>query len=79
MVQRYADETLLVSEEEIAAGIAFALEQHHIVVEGGGAVAIAALLHGKVQNVSGPAAVVVSGGNVSIPLLIKIAQGEFKP
>lgn len=79
MVQRYVDETYLVSEEEIASGMAFALEKHHLVVEGGAAVGIAALLHGRAKELGQKVAVVVSGGNVDSSLLAKIIQGEFNP
>jgi len=73
MVQKYVDDTILVSDEEIAAAMAFALEQHHLVVEGGGAVGIAALLHQRATRLGHNVAVVVSGGNVSLPLLLKVA------
>jgi threonine dehydratase len=63
-----------VSEEEIAQGVAFALERHHLVVEGAGAVGLAALLNGKVKEPGGHLAVVVSGGNIDVPLLLKLAQ-----
>jgi len=76
MIQKYTDETVLVSEEEIAAAMVFALEKHHLVVEGGGAVGIAALLHGKVQDLGEHVAVVVSGGNVDLPLLLKVIEGQ---
>jgi threonine dehydratase len=79
MVERYVDETYLVSEDEIAAGIAFALEQHHLVVEGGGAVGIAALLRGRVTELRHKVAVVVSGGNIDSSLLATIISGEFQP
>lgn len=74
MVQRYVDNVVLVSDEEIADGIAFALEKHHLVVEGGGAVGVAALLHGKVGELGRNIAVVISGGNIDVPLLVKIGQ-----
>lgn len=73
MVQEYVDDVVLVSEEEIAGAMAFALEKHHLVVEGGGAVGIAALLHRKVSGAGRNVAVVVSGSNVSLPLLLQIA------
>jgi len=76
IIQEYVDDTLLVSEEEIADTMAFALEKHHLVVEGGGAVGIAALLHRKVQEIGRNVAVVVSGSNVELPLLLKIAQSS---
>jgi threonine dehydratase len=75
LVQKYVDETLLVSEDEIAAGMAFALQEHHLVVEGGGAVGIAALLHGRVKEMGDQVAVVLSGGNVDVARLVQIAQG----
>jgi threonine dehydratase len=72
MVQEYVDDTVLVLEEEIGAAMTFALEEHHLVVEGGGAVGIAALLSGKVEGLGGHVTVVVSGGNASLPLLLKV-------
>jgi threonine dehydratase len=71
MVQQYVDETVLVSEEEIAAGMAFALEEHHQVIEGGAAVGIAALLHQRVNQVGRHVAVIVSGGNVGTERLLE--------
>ena len=72
MTQQYVDETVLVSEVEIAAAMAFAFKQHHLVVEGGGAVGLAALLQGKIEKLGGQVAVVVSGGNVNPALLMEI-------
>lgn len=72
MVQQYVDEVILLSEEEIAAGMAFAFKQHHLVVEGGGAVGLAALLHGKIDRLGEQVAVVVSGGNVNPARLMEI-------
>lgn len=74
LVRRYVDETVLVSEDEIAGAMAFVLEQHHLVVEGGGAVGLAALLYEKVKRPGTDVAVVISGGNVSIPTLLKVVQ-----
>lgn len=74
MCQAYVDETILVSEEEIAKGIAFAFAKHRLIVEGAGAVGIAALLSGKVRNPGGSIAVVVSGGNIDISLLLQIVE-----
>jgi threonine dehydratase len=78
MVQRYVDETVLVSEEEIADAMAFAVREHHLVVEGGGAVGIAALLHSKVSP-GQVVAVVLTGSNVDATLLAAIIRGEFRP
>ena len=76
MIQKYVDETVLVSEEEIAAAMVFAFRKHRLVVEGGGAVGIAALLSEKVERFGQNIVVVISGGNVDIPALMKITQDQ---
>ncbi len=77
MIQEYVDETILVSEEEIAGAMTFALEKHHLVVEGGAAVGIATLLYRKVKHLGNNVAVVVSGCNVDLPVLLKVAQDHY--
>ena len=74
MCQDYVDEAVLVSEEEIAEAMAFCLEQHRLVVEGGGAVGIAALLHRRVGELGRNVVVVLSGSNVGLSLLLEVAQ-----
>ncbi len=74
LIQKYVDDTALVSEDEIAAAMAWALREQHLVVEGGGAVGLAALLQGKVQNLGQRVVVVLSGSNVDLALLLEIAQ-----
>lgn len=77
MVQQYVDETVLVSEKEIAEAVWFCLKHHNIIVEGGGAVGVAALLSKRVQKLGGNIAVVLSGGNLPLQALRKIiADGE---
>jgi threonine dehydratase len=76
MIQELVDETVLVSEREIAEAMTFAFEEHRIVVEGGGAVGIAALLAGKAAQVGGNIAVVISGGNVDLPLIEEVVHGR---
>jgi threonine dehydratase len=73
----YVDKTILVSEEEIAGAMTFALDQEHLVVEGGGAVGIAALLAGKVEALGEKVALVISGSNVGLSRLIEVARGEY--
>ena len=78
LIQEFVDETVLVSEHEIAAAMTFALSKHHLVVEGGGAVGIAALLNGKVQHLGENIVVVVSGGNVDLSILTQVAQDKYE-
>lgn len=62
MVKQLADEIVLVSEEEIAYATAFAWHVYGEKLEGAGAVGLAGVLSGKVEE--RPAVVFVSGGNV---------------
>jgi len=73
MTQKYVDDLVLVSEDEIAQAMFYALDRHHLVVEGSGAVGISALLSGKVPNAGKNVALVISGSNVDVSLLTKIA------
>ncbi len=66
LVRDMVDEYVLVSEEEVMRAMALAAAEQNIIVEGGGAVGIAALLFDKVTAVDGDVAVVVSGGNVDL-------------
>ncbi len=77
IIQQFVDETVLVSEEEIAAGMTFLLEEHHLVAEGGGIVGVSALLYGKLRHMGKNVAVVVSGGNVDLPVLLEVAQRRY--
>jgi len=66
LVREYVDEHVLVTEREITDAMIFAAKEHKLVVEGGGAVGIAAVLAGKVGRVGLSVAVVVSGGNIDM-------------
>jgi len=74
------DEFVQVDEEEIAEAVLFLLEKHKIIVEGAGAVGVAALLHQKIHlDCKKKIAVVLSGGNIDVQMLnIIIEKGLFK-
>jgi len=59
---------LVVSDQEALAAIRYAFRQLNLVVEPGGAVALAALLAGKAEFQGQTVAVVLSGGNVDSKL-----------
>jgi threonine dehydratase len=66
---------VLVSEDEVAEAMVFLLERAKLVVEGAGAVGVAALLGGRVPGAeSGTTAVILSGGNVDAGLLAQVAR-----
>jgi threonine dehydratase len=58
-----------VGEDEIAEAMVFLAEREKLVAEGAGAVAVAAVLAGRLPPVSGATVAVVSGGNVDSGLL----------
>ena len=62
--RKTVDDFLVVSEDEVAHAISFAFRYLKLVVEPGGAVALAALLHNKLDISGGSAALVLSGGNI---------------
>lgn len=71
---RTVDDFLLVSEAEIAHAVSFAFRYLKLVVEPGGAVALAALLHHKLDIGGGSAAIVLSGGNIDAQTMAKCLQ-----
>jgi threonine dehydratase len=76
MVRDLVDDLVLVSEDEIARAMVFALEHEHLVLEGAGAVGVAALLAGKAEGLGRRLALILSGGNVDLAALLKIAGEE---
>ena len=61
-----------VSDQEVAAAVAFAFRELKLVVEPGGAVALAALLSGKIDVKGKIAVAVLSGGNVDPELFYRL-------
>lgn len=72
------DETVLVSEEEIADAMAWLYWQDRLVTEGGAAVGVAALRSGRVKDLDGPVANVVTGANVEMQVFTNIVT-ERRP
>ncbi len=62
----------LVSEEEIFEGVRWMLDEHQYAIEPSAAAAVAACLAGKAGSFDGPAAVVITGRNVSLGTFRKI-------
>ncbi len=75
IVRDYVDELVLLSEAEIADGIRHAYFEEQTVLEGGGAVGIAALLAGKVEP-GDKTVVLLSGRNIDMELHRKIISHE---
>jgi threonine dehydratase len=67
------DDLVSVDDDEITQAILLLLERSKLVVEGGGAVGVAALLSGKVGG-EGPAVAILSGGNIDPTVLISVMR-----
>ncbi|MFO7545597.1 MAG: pyridoxal-phosphate dependent enzyme [Trueperaceae bacterium] len=75
LVERFVDELVLVSEDAIAHAMGFAFHHERQVLEGGGAVALAAVLSGAVDVRGQRVAVVASGGNVDPAVVARHGSG----
>ncbi len=65
----------MVGEDEIASAILFLLERQKVLVEGAGAVGVAALMHGKIELPKGSkVGIVLSGGNIDVTMLSLIIE-----
>lgn len=74
IMQELVTAGLVVSEEEVKTAMRFAFQHLKLVVEPGGAVALAAVLAGKVETQGRTTAVVLSGGNVDFDLFASIQE-----
>jgi threonine dehydratase len=72
-VDRFVDDIVTVSDEDISRALLTVLERHKLIVEPAGSVAVAALLSG-VAKVDGPVVAVLSGGNIDPMLLLRVIE-----
>ena len=73
IIRELVDDVVTVSEDALARALIFLLERAKMVVEPAGAVGVAALMEGKIEN-PGTVAVVLSGGNIDPMLMLKVIQ-----
>jgi threonine dehydratase len=78
LVSEFVDEIVTVSDDDVAQAMVLLLERSKLVVEGAGAISVAALLAGKVEPAGdGETCAVLSGGNVDAARLVEcIRLGE---
>jgi threonine dehydratase len=76
LIGKWVDRVIAVPEDDVAEAMVFLLERAKLVVEGAGAVGVAALLGGlvEVDGRSGTTVVILSGGNVDAGMLAHIAR-----
>ncbi len=75
IIERYVDDIVSVSEEEIAGAVHLLLENEKLLAEGAGAVPLAAILAGRLPlRPSDVTVMVLSGGNIDVNLLERIVN-----
>jgi threonine dehydratase len=75
LIRRWVDDVVTVPEDDVAEAMVLLMEKAKLVVEGAGAVGVAALLGGQTAPAArGTTVVVLSGGNVDAGLLASIAR-----
>jgi len=74
IISSCVDEIVLVEEEEIAQSIVSLLERTKLLVEGAGAVPLAALLHDKVHDLRGKTLCLLSGGNIDVKTIALVVE-----
>ncbi|MDE7387566.1 MAG: threonine ammonia-lyase [Muribaculaceae bacterium] len=70
--QRYVDEVVTVTEDEIAAAILALIEKQKLVAEGAGAVSVAAVMFNKLPIKGKKVVCIVSGGNIDVSILNRV-------
>ncbi|MEI6702818.1 MAG: threonine ammonia-lyase [Deltaproteobacteria bacterium] len=74
VVCKYVDEIVQVEEENIALAIVGLLEKTKMLVEGAGAVTLAALLNQRVQGIGGKTVCLLSGGNIDVKTISQVVE-----
>ena len=72
MIEKYVDDIVTVSEDEIATAILSLIEKQKLISEGAGAVGVAASLFDKLPLAGKKVVAIVSGGNIDVTILSRI-------
>ena len=72
MAQKYVDDMVTVSDDEIAAAILNLMERQKLVSEGAGAAPVAAAMFGKLPLQGKRTVFVISGGNIDVNILSRV-------
>ncbi|MBE6043425.1 threonine ammonia-lyase [Clostridium thermopalmarium] len=76
-IKEYVDEVITVSEDEISYAMFSLMERSKLISEGSGAVPLAALLANKIKVDGKKIALLISGGNVDMAMILKIINREL--
>ncbi len=72
LCQQYVDEIVAVTDDEISTAILALIEQHKLIAEGAGAVAVAAAMFNKVPVKGKKVICLISGGNIDVNILSRV-------
>lgn len=74
VIQSRVHQVALVSEREIYEGMKWMLDWHQYLIEPSSAAPLSACLAGKLRSLEGPAAIVISGRNVSLEVIRRVIR-----
>jgi threonine dehydratase, medium form len=72
LCSKYVDQVVTVTDDEIATAILALIEQHKLIAEGAGAVAVAAAMFNKVDIKGKKVVCLLSGGNIDVTILSRV-------
>lgn len=78
IVNKYVDDIVTVSEDEIAMAILTLMERQKLVSEGAGATSVAAVLSDKIPTEGKNVVCIVSGGNIDVNILSRVLTRGLK-
>ena len=72
LINKYVDEVVTVTEDEIAVAVLALIEKQKLIAEGAGAVSVAAAISGKLPIKGKKTVCLVSGGNIDVNILSRV-------
>lgn len=74
VICKLVDEIIQIEEEDIALAIVSLLEKTKLLVEGAGAVTLAAVLNHQIPNIAGKTVCLLSGGNIDVKTISQVVE-----
>lgn len=75
LCSKYLDGMVVVNDDEIASAILALIEQHKLIAEGAGAVAVASVMYDKIPDIKDKnVCCIVSGGNIDVNILSRVIK-----
>lgn len=72
--KKYVDDIVTVTDDEVSSAILALIEQHKLIAEGAGAVAVAAVMFDKIPVEGKNVVCLVSGGNIDVTILSRVIK-----